>query len=359
MRNTKFCIFCGQKPEKKTKEHVIPRWLIESTGDPSRVIHLGPLMTSRKPIGFAYDQLHFPACKGCNERYGTILEAEAQRVMTRVLAYEAISSANVDMLLDWFDKVRIGLWLGYHQMLDQNFWGVHPHFHIADRIGTTDRALIIYRTVPTQKRVTFVGVNTPAFAHYPVCFSLLVNEFCFVNIATDFLVARQAGLPFPRSISMLQDYRMRASALRPAKGKLHAPLLDFKHDERGSVIAQAIFRKYQEADPKAYGVEFVKQATLSPGRQRPLIERSRTASFYPGTESTAWLPGHVLSPEEFINDLGIRVLNIQVDLMKRVHPFQQLSADDKALIRDQYENLIKFNETLIEAATTNNGAMRE
>jgi hypothetical protein len=26
------CVFCGERPQSKTKEHVIPKWLIEMTG---------------------------------------------------------------------------------------------------------------------------------------------------------------------------------------------------------------------------------------------------------------------------------------------------------------------------------------
>jgi hypothetical protein len=32
----KVCVFCGEKPTNKTKEHIIPEWLIELTGDINR-----------------------------------------------------------------------------------------------------------------------------------------------------------------------------------------------------------------------------------------------------------------------------------------------------------------------------------
>lgn len=37
----KTCIFCGEKCKNKTKEHVLPRWLIKMTGDPNREIRVG------------------------------------------------------------------------------------------------------------------------------------------------------------------------------------------------------------------------------------------------------------------------------------------------------------------------------
>jgi hypothetical protein len=37
----KICIFCGNPPQGKNKEHVIPQWLIRLTGKPSRMVYLG------------------------------------------------------------------------------------------------------------------------------------------------------------------------------------------------------------------------------------------------------------------------------------------------------------------------------
>jgi len=31
----KFCIFCGDKPQSKNLEHIIPQWLLKMTGDPT------------------------------------------------------------------------------------------------------------------------------------------------------------------------------------------------------------------------------------------------------------------------------------------------------------------------------------
>jgi hypothetical protein len=36
-RMDKFCVFCGESPENKNKEHVIPQWLIRMTGYSKRI----------------------------------------------------------------------------------------------------------------------------------------------------------------------------------------------------------------------------------------------------------------------------------------------------------------------------------
>ena len=106
----KFCVFCGQAPEEKNREHVIPRWLIEMTGDPKRIARFG--IAFDKPFRlreFSFDALVFPACTSCNTRFG-VLEERIKPLIPKLLSYEPISQNELIALLDWLDKIRIGLW---------------------------------------------------------------------------------------------------------------------------------------------------------------------------------------------------------------------------------------------------------
>ncbi|MBI5877642.1 MAG: hypothetical protein HZB53_08335 [Chloroflexi bacterium] len=222
------CIFCGRKPGTKTNEHVIPRWLISMTGDPKRPINVGPFMSQQEPFGkFAFDQFKFPACDNCNASFAK-LEIRAKPIVEKLLALNGVSTVDFDILLDWFDKIRIGLWLGFHQYLDQNFWQIVPNFYIAARIGMADRALLIYRTKGAQRGVSFLGVGTPAFAHSPSCFTLVVNDLVIVNASTDFLLARQVGLPYPRSMFVKGDNSLVIqSPLEPGTKEIRYPVLGY------------------------------------------------------------------------------------------------------------------------------------
>lgn len=80
------CIFCGEPPDNKTKEHVIPKWLIELTGDPKRIWKLGVRYGEedkrKRERKFAADQFQFPACEACNSAYSE-LEGRAKSYMTK------------------------------------------------------------------------------------------------------------------------------------------------------------------------------------------------------------------------------------------------------------------------------------
>src|SRR6185437_5311190 len=141
----KFCVFCGELPQDKNKEHVLPRWLIEMTGNPSRLAAFG-IEFNKSPVSlrqFSFDALVFPACANCNSRFSA-LEDLVRPTMERLVSAQAVSSSDLIVLLDWLDKVRVGLWLGY-LYLDKNPMGIQPSFHIESRIGQTDRMVAILR----------------------------------------------------------------------------------------------------------------------------------------------------------------------------------------------------------------------
>ena len=137
----KFCIFCGKTPENKNLEHVIPQWLIRMTSRERKdVFSLHPDHDKHIP----FIQFKFPACTTCNTKYAH-MEALAKPVIEKVLAGQSISGSEASLLMDWFDKVRVGLWLTnmfYDKKLKHD---VMPHFFIDSRVAKTDRMLSIQK----------------------------------------------------------------------------------------------------------------------------------------------------------------------------------------------------------------------
>jgi len=159
----KFCVFCGLPPKDKNKEHVLPRWPLQMTGDPKRIGNFGVRQ-------FSFDSLTFPACSQCNEEFSH-LEASAEQVVRKLLAIEGLSTSDFIVLLDWLDKVRVGLWLGYFY-LDKNFARIDPKFHIADRVGQSDRMLGLIRVDHSAPRLIFNGTESKFFQLSPTCLGL-------------------------------------------------------------------------------------------------------------------------------------------------------------------------------------------
>lgn len=240
----KFCVFCGERPEGKNKEHVLPRWLIELTGDPTRRANFGLDLSQEfedaKLRSYAFSQFHFPACKVCNGIY-SVLETQAKAIVLKLLASEALVPHEISTLLDWFDKIRIGLWLGYHQ-LDKNLEQITPRFHIRDRIGRKDRLLIITFRGDKRQLLSFMGPNLLAFRFSPIALGLIINELCFVNISCDYFLARRVGFPYPNgpiiSIgSQKQDY----CEMRPGLSRVLRPVYQGPLQLPGAMYYQPMF----------------------------------------------------------------------------------------------------------------------
>jgi hypothetical protein len=201
----KRCIFCGKNVEEKTKEHVIPKWLIELTGNPKRVINISLLIDKLEEKKFAFDQFTFPACKKCNSKFSN-LEGSCKKIIENILDNKKVNAKELSILLDWFDKIRIGLWLGI-LYLSGRYEKVNPHLFINMRVAYTDRSLIIEKDNIKDKRINFVGINTPLFQFMPSVFQLRINNFIFTNMSTAGLVSRRLGFPFSETAIVVDSER--------------------------------------------------------------------------------------------------------------------------------------------------------
>ena len=215
----KTCIFCGKKPSQKTKEHIIPKWLIEITGPPGRKTFLGKL--GAKEVVFPWMSFTFPACNQCNNDYSR-LESSVKHIIQKILSGVEVSGGEFDELLDWFDKVRIGMWLGYSQL-----FGIplNPNFHISQRTGVKDRLLVINKSSDNTKGIGVIGTQTPVFMISPSCFTLIINDYSFLNFSYESLVSKNLGFPYCAKYRYLNG-KEREGEIVKGTGTVTRPILN-------------------------------------------------------------------------------------------------------------------------------------
>lgn len=196
------CVFCGQKPNAKTREHVVPYWLLEMTGDPKRAVTFGQNYDKDKePIRYSWSNFVAPACNACNGRYAD-LEGQVKPIIEALQRREALPvSAYID-LLDWLDKVRIGVWLTRH-MIENSPIEITPNFHISSRIAEKDRMLALYVFDSGNKGINLFGSDSLIFNEMPSCYGLRINDILLLNVSSDFFCSRGCGLPYPNSMRHL------------------------------------------------------------------------------------------------------------------------------------------------------------
>jgi len=222
----KFCVFCGQKPTQKNNEHVIPQWLLELSGRPDRPAffgfdHKGSEFSSRI---FSFDSFKFPACKDCNENFGRIEDA-VKNVIVRLKSQNVILGKDVSLLLDWLDKIRIGLWLALYYLSKNQMNIKPPRFHISTRMAMKDRMVAIYESDASGFKINFEGVDSPVFSLSPSCFTLRLGYIALFNASCDFLVSRRCGFPYPMTVERLNDDGLYNYTLAPGLERAIFPII--------------------------------------------------------------------------------------------------------------------------------------
>jgi hypothetical protein len=139
---------------------------------------------SGKTIRFSWSTLVAPSCEVCNSAYSD-LEDKVKPLIESLIARRNLRGADYIVLLDWLDKVRIGLWLTYH-FIQKNPTNIDPSFHINSRVGSKDRMLAIYLMQTNNVGLNAFGAETLIFHRTPSCFALNVNNVVILNMSCDY-----------------------------------------------------------------------------------------------------------------------------------------------------------------------------
>lgn len=232
------CVFCGGVPEKKNKEHVVPQWLSKYLGRYKSVCNLGRVTDAKIP----FSGLTFPACTACNSDDAN-LEAQAKLVVENLMEAKPVTGMQVSILMDWFDKLRTGIWLG-ELMLSKQLNAIDPNYYINDRIALKDRMLIIERFDVTGKGLGLAGVDTQMFFYSPNAFQLWMHNILITNASATGIVSGKLGFPHIHPISKTEQKKFIADVL-PGRNKTTHPVIMNVDGFNKTVVYQPIFKEYQ------------------------------------------------------------------------------------------------------------------
>lgn len=257
MLGSKFCVFCGNVPESKNREHVLPQWLLSLTGDPKRVVNFGVDYRTGKTVRFAWQSLVMPACEACNTEFSK-LEFNVRPIIEKILDRAEVSVSQYGVLLDWLDKVRVGLWLNYH-VLQGNPMAIDPSFYIKSRLRQKDRFLAVYPIAENSKGLNAHGVETLAFHREPSAFCLRINNVHIVNCSSDYLFSSRCGFPYPTNVRFNIDGenrgRIQLGDFKATK-KVKSPIFRFSLFKPSVYLFQPIVQVGVDMGDGTGGLEF-------------------------------------------------------------------------------------------------------
>lgn len=312
-RLSRFCVFCGGDPRGGNNEHVVPRWLIELTGDPKREVLLG-FDAGGYPRSFAFDQFKFPACEACNSKHAKLEEA-AKRIVLDLLARRMVSEHDLSSFMDWLDKVRTGLWLA-DVYLGSNAAGIQPHFYIAHRIGVADRMTYL-SYVATTPGLSLLGVNTPMFSIMPCAMGLYINGLAILSVSTDSLISHAVGFPYHQKRWALPRQKELWSELWPGTGEVTRPVHPLAHRLPALRIYQPLFGRALPAAEGLYDTPFVRDHCLDwqKGVGRVFVE-GRSGLRCGHTSAHDYSLGDVNLGQHHERAFGASVMEQQMELVK-------------------------------------------
>lgn len=351
----KFCIFCGEKPQGKNREHVIPQWLLRITGDPNRKVYLGrkwtsPTLDKRE---YSFSSFTLPACEQCNCAFSA-LESRASSVVEALLRRDPLDANQWDTLLDWLDKVRTGLWLGMIY-LNENHRGLLPLFHVAKRIGSKDRMVIVYEIEDDgNKGVGWAATESPLFEYTPSCFTLTINNFLFLNASYDFLFSERFGFPFPNKRRYREGGGMWIEMTK-GTGRLQFPPIRKNFKVGGTQLFQPMipYARFQSEDCKEvdiselYDLPYVRSQCMDFTAGHGLIYRRERNSLvvYPEAPSRDWMPKQKFPRGEIHYQTGILAGEFLEELCLQFLSSIEMLSEDQHQAR---QSAIRLHRTIMD-----------
>lgn len=346
----KFCIFCGNKPQSKNLEHIIPQWLLKMTGDPKRKVSFG--IDWRKPgietHSFSYNQFKFPSCEECNTKFGR-LESTAKPIVEKILNNDSLSGNEISVFLEWLDKIRVGLWLAYYY-LDKNILDISPQYHISKRTGLYDRMVAVYKADDSTEGVGFIGANTPSFQYSPTCYTLVINSYHFFNLSTFFLFSRRLGFPHAKKITYQNESHKYEIDIDYGKKRMMYPLIRKSIMNHCVQLYQPVFNRDQlgnEIINEYYDNDYVRQNSLNwdEGKGCIFYHESGAVKKYNNEACVkSWMPEKNSPRELLAAKLAAQTYDFQTYLLENDPIHECYKIKGMAGIKKQLKHAKKINE---------------
>ena len=340
----------------------LPKTSASSDAGNNREINVGYDLYSKEksheamnPRMYSINSFTLPACEKCNTHFSA-LEGETKPIVIKLLGNEPINSVEISKLLDWLDKVRVGLWLMFYT-LDKNPRGISPQFHIKNRIAQHDRMLHLSINKRMEKRVNFVGVQTPSFHMTPSVFGLVINNIAIINISSLGLLSRRMGFPFIRSISLEVNEQGFVASVKMDKDGLQRvmrPVLKAPVWLKGVSFYQAVYGTAliptvegavtPDEHKKIFDLQYVKENSLAEGASK-IISTVSGSMFLSASEDISLSNHYDVLPKKLASDFGNQVIQLQMWLDKEWIEnidLSTLSSGEKRYIKKNY----RVNESI-------------
>jgi len=298
---------------------------------------------------YDFDSFSFPACRDCNNEFSD-LEARAQNVIVSILGNNKINDIDINCLLDWLDKIRVGLWLGF-LILSKNLPDIIPKFHIKTRICTNDRILFIYRLSTKRIGINFIGTESPSFLHIPSSFALIINNYCFFNVSHFNLCDRRLGFPYANEAHYNSPKLTIEANIVEGLERVFFPVVRKFSLPSASKFYQPIFFHYPSKKDlrNIYDTEYIHSNSIDweKGIGKIFHEFNEKAVVFPREKTNSWFPPESYNLGYFLPKIHQQVYDFQIDVVT-MPSFDKLSKEERKRVRKHINFYKRANNICID-----------
>lgn len=182
------CVFCGERPKKRTKEHIIPKWLQKFAGNE----HVPAFIPTPNGTKREYwSNLVVPACSKCNNFYADL--ENANKSIFSCIEKNRISGLGLRVLQDWIDKIRVGFWLLCLNR-GRSAHSIKPNFTIQSRMANSDRLIRIFKWNTKAQGIAPLIGYPPIFFNMPSVFTLVIKDIVILSVSGGGILQEAMGL---------------------------------------------------------------------------------------------------------------------------------------------------------------------
>lgn len=259
-----------------------------------------------------------------------------------------ISKEDIIVLLDWFDKVRVGLWIGF-LYLDKNYFNIIPNFYINNRIGISDRMLFISIDNYNKKNLSFCGVNTPLFSLIPSVFSLRINNAVFTNVSFFNSLLRRLGFPFLIDTQLEKDGYI-STSIHDGFNRIMLPIIRKKLPAYNLKIYQPIYSsllQIEEIKP-LFNTQYVLEHSDGAGSGGIFYEiENNNVKYLCNNDEITLNCSKYKDYDKNVLDTVLSVHELQMMTKIQSPPFKEEDPQESQLIKRQYEFAMDYNKKII------------
>ncbi|QJB40179.1 hypothetical protein HF324_20875 [Chitinophaga oryzae] len=263
-------------------------------------------------------------------------------VVSKILEKKPINEIEINTLLDWLDKIRIGLWLG--SLLLEKTDDFERNFHIKQRMGASDRLVAISFINDLELGINYTGTGFLTFRASPSCFTLCINNITLFNFSKEFCFSKRLGLPAPSKKLFIPGDNRILSELEPGNNRVMLPIIRVPFWVKSIKLYQSIINPIEGEISDKLKTQYYSEI-IQDKKSKIFIENDFTGESHFLKEILSFDLINEYSRADIFNRIALQTIRFQNYSIEKLAPSpENLSREEQRAWRKYAREIVHLNE---------------